>query len=90
MKECIKRMIDEHRVLDMRIKKVEQVVYDGDSNPLLNMNDKSTEAAKRDCIEYANLTIQLRGMKMYRDALTARLFNAGIIIKDGHYMTEVE
>jgi hypothetical protein len=54
------------------------------------MNNKSPKAAERDCMEYANLVIQLKGMKMYRDALTARLLNSGVIIKDGHYMTEVE
>lgn len=54
------------------------------------MNNKQPKVARRDCLEYANFTIQLRGMKMYRDALTARLLNAGIIIKDGHYMAEVE
>lgn len=91
MKEYVKGMIEEHKDLNARIEKLQYFVYDCNAdNPLLNMNNKSAEEAKRDCIEYATLTIQLRGMKMYRDALTARLLNARIIIKDGHYMAEVE
>jgi hypothetical protein len=89
--ENLKNLIEEHKELNARIEKVECFVYDcNGTNHLLNMNNKSPKAAERDCMEYANLTIQLRGMKMYRDGLTARLLNAGIIIKDGHYMTEVE
>ena len=91
MKEYVKLLIEDHKELNARIETVEHFVYDRDgNNSLLNMNNKSPEVAKRDCLEYANLTIQLRGMKMYRDALTARLLNARIIIKDGHYMAEVE
>lgn len=91
MKEHLKNLIEEHKELNARIEKVEYFVYDYDgNNHLLNMNNKSPKAAKRDCMEYANITIQLRGMKMYRDALTTRLLNAGIIIEDGRYMTEVE
>lgn len=91
MKEHVKALINEHRDLNNHINKIERFVYDCDgTNHLLNMNNKSPKAARKDCMEYANLTIQLRGMKMYRDALVCRLLNAGVIIKDGHYMTEVE
>ena len=91
MEEYVKLLIEEHKELNARIKIVEHFVYDCDgNNSLLNMNNKQPKVARRDCLEYANFTIQLRGMKMYRDALTARLLNAGIIIKDGHYMAEVE
>lgn len=91
MKEDLKVLINEHKKLNIHIEQVERFVYDcDDTNHLLNMNNKSPKEARKDCIEYANLVIQLRGMKMYRDALTARLLNAGIIIKDGHYMIEVE
>jgi hypothetical protein len=91
MKEHVKVLINEHRDLNNHINKIERFVYNCDgTNYLLNMNNKSPKAAERNCIEYANLVIQLKGMKMYRDALTARLLNSGVIIKDCHYMTEVE
>lgn len=85
----LKKLIEEHKELNGRIERLEDFIYNL-NNSLLIMDNKTQSEAKRDCLEYANLTIQLRGMKMYIDALTARLLNKGVIIKDGHYMTEVE
>lgn len=65
MKDYIKRMIDEHKELVVRIQKLHAYVYSNASN--------------EDCkVEFANKCIQLSAMKKYEEALRARLENAGV------------
>ena len=74
----IMNMIEEHKVLTSRIKNVESQIYGVQTldNPV-------------DSIEYTNLAIQLRGMKIYREGLEARLTNRGIIIDGDNYYENV-
>lgn len=71
MKDFVKRMIDEHAELILRIEKLESYVYSKD-----NKDDK---------IEYANKCVQLRAMKVYCDVLTTRLVNQGIEFDGTNY-----
>ena len=72
MKDYVKRMIEEHKELLVRIKKLDAYIY----GP--GIKQDSTDEA-------INKAIQLRGMRMYYDALSARLFNVGIRFSDNEY-----
>ena len=72
MKDYVKMMIKEHRELGSRIKELDAYVY----GP--GIKQDSTD-------EVINKAIQLRGMRMYYDALSARLFNSGIRFSDNEY-----
>lgn len=74
MEAFVQRMIDEHAELLIRIDKLEEYIY----NPK-NNDDK---------IEYANKCLQLRGMKIYAEALGVRLANQGIQF-DGENYAEI-
>lgn len=77
MKKHIKRMIEEHSELLIRIEKLHNYVYSEKSD-----ND--------DKVEFANKCIQLSAMKKYEEALRARLENAGVVISpDGSYFEKV-
>lgn len=65
MKDYIKKMIDEHKELVVRIQKLHAYVYSNASN-------------KDSKVEFANKCIQLAAMKKYEEALRARLENAGV------------
>ena len=70
-------MIQEHKELVARINKLHAWVY-GDAYKTVEPH------------EFANECIQLKAMKVYEEALRARLFNAGIKIANGEYLVAVD
>jgi len=76
MIDFVKRMIDEHSQLVVRIQKLHEYIY----------SDKSD---KDDKVEFANKCIQLAAMKKYEEALRARLENQGIFFENGKYFEHV-
>lgn len=81
MEDYVARMIQEHAQLVTRIEKLHNFIYNECGYP------KPFNPSKVTVVDYANMCIQLRAMKMYRDALEARLENAGIWY-DGHAYRE--
>lgn len=77
MEGYIERMIQEHKELVARIEKLHAWVY-GDAYKTVHPS------------EFANECIQLKAMKVYEEALRARLFNAGIKIANGEYLVAVD
>lgn len=77
MEGYIERMIQEHKELVARINKLNAWVY-GDAYKTVHPS------------EFANECIQLKAMKVYEEALRARLFNAGIKIADGEYLVAID
>lgn len=77
MKDFVKRMIEEHADLQIKIFKLDAFIYSGE--------------AKEVCVpeEYANACIQLKAMRNYEDALRARLLNHGIEENNGKYFEQV-
>lgn len=71
-------LINEHKEISIKVNALHNYIYSGES---LN-NDNP--------IEYANKCIQLRGMKMYEEALCARLTNTGVIFENGNYFEQVD
>lgn len=66
-----KELIKDHKELWARMNELANDIYGQ------NTDDK---------IEYANKCIQLKGMKMYYEALGARIVNTGIVIDvDGYF-----
>ena len=84
MEDYVARMIQEHAELVTRIEKLHNFIYDecGYPRPLNNPN-------KASIVDYANMCIQLKAMKVYSDALGARLENAGIWYDGTTYREEV-
>lgn len=77
MEGYIERMIQEHKELVPRIQKLHNWVHG--------------EAYKQvDATEFANECIQLKGMKIYEEALRARLTNACVIFDNGDYLISVD
>ena len=76
MVEFIKRMIDEHAELVVRIQKLHNYVYS-------EASDKDNKP------EFANKCIQLSAMKKYEEALRARLENQGVFFENGQYFERV-
>ena len=76
MLDFVKRMIDEHSQLVIRIQKLHDWIY----------SDKSNADNK---VEFANKCIQLAAMKKYEEALRARFENAGIVFENGEYFERV-
>lgn len=76
MLDFVKRMVDEHSQLVIRIQKLHEYIY----------SDKSDKDNK---IEFANKCIQLSAMKKYEEALRARLENQGIFFENGQYFDKV-
>lgn len=76
MLDFVKRMIDEHSQLVVRIQKLHEYIY----------SDKSDKDNK---VEFANKCIQLSAMKKYEEALRARLENQGIFFENGQYFDKV-
>lgn len=80
MKNCncgfVKRMIEEHAKLVVRINKLNAWVY-------------GEAYQKVDPVEYANEAIQLAAMKKYEEALRARLQNQGITFENGEYFEHI-
>lgn len=77
MEGYIERMIQEHKELVSRINKLHAWVYGGAHE-------------KVDAAEFANEAIQLRAMKVYEEALRARLINAGVNFVDGEYLISID
>ena len=76
MVEFVKRMIDEHAELVVRIQKLHNYVY-GEAS------DKDNKP------EFANKCIQLSAMKKYEEALRARLENQCVFFENGQYFERV-
>ena len=72
MRDFVKRMIDEHSQLVVRIQKLHEYIYSDRSN-----NDNK--------VEFANKCIQLSAMKKYEEALRARLENRSVFFENGEY-----
>ena len=77
MEGYIDRMIQEHKELVVRINKLHDWVY-------------SDAYEKVDAAEFANEAIQLKAMKVYEEALRARLFNAGVNYSNGQYLVAID
>lgn len=78
MEDFVKRMIVEHKELCERIDKLDAFVHNVDTPKNVHP------------VEYANLCIQLRGMKMYEDALRARLHNQGVEVDGDNYYATIK
>ena len=76
MLDFVKRMVDEHSQLVIRIQKLHEYIY----------SDKSDKDNK---VEFANKCIQLAAMKKYEEALRARLENQGVFFENGQYFERV-
>lgn len=76
MLDFVKRMVDEHSQLVIRIQKLHEYIY----------SDKSDKDNK---VEFANKCIQLSAMKKYEEALRARLENQGIFFENGQYFDKI-
>lgn len=77
MEGYIERMIQEHKELVPRIQKLHNWVY-GDAYKTVEPH------------EFANECVQLKAMKVYEEALRARLFNAGVTFDNGQYLVAVD
>ena len=91
MKDFVKRMIEEHSQLIVRINKFDNLLY---GNGGLNIhtdikNNKTQDDLFRNMTEFANKAIQLRSMKTYLLALECRLNNNGIFFENGQYLERV-
>lgn len=77
MENYIQQLIQEHKELVPRINNLHAWVYGGAHE-------------KVDAAEFANEAIQLRAMKVYEEALRARLINAGVNFVDGEYLIAID
>ena len=76
MLDFVKKMVDEHSQLFIRIQKLHEYIY----------SDKSDNDNK---VEFANKCIQLSAMKKYEEALRARLENQGIFYENNQYFERI-
>lgn len=83
MEDYVARMIQEHAQLVTLIDKLHDFIYNECGYP------KPFDPSKVTVVDYANMCIQLKAMKVYRDALGARLENAGIWFDGTTYREEV-
>ena len=72
MLDFVKRMVEEHSQLVVRIKNINEYIYSDESN-------------KDDKVEFANKCLQLSAMKKYEEALRARIENEGFVFENGTY-----
>lgn len=77
MKKFVQRIIQEHKELYVRILKLDDLIYNQDTNHI-NRTD------------FANMCVQLVAMKQYEKCLSTRLHNNGVIVKDGLYLNVVD
>lgn len=77
MEDYVKRMIIEHKDLVIKISKLEAFIY-------------SPKAKDINRFDFANMCVQLNGMKLYEKALMARIVNKGIVFEDGDYFVAVD
>ena len=83
MNKYQKSLIAEHMDLVIKINALDNYIYNGVSTP----EGRTVEQDNK--VEFANKCIQLKGMRMYAEALEARLANVGIIFEDGLYLHNV-
>ena len=76
MLDFVKRMVEEHSQLVVRIKNINEYVYSDESN-------------KDDKVEFANKCLQLSAMKKYEEALRARLENKGVFFENNQYFERI-
>lgn len=76
MVDFVKRMVEEHSQLAVRIQALHEYIY----------SDKSNTDNK---VEFANKCIQLAAMKKYEEALRARLENQSVFFENGQYFERV-
>ena len=91
MKDYIKRMMEEHCALIIRIDKLDNFLY---GNNGLNVhtdikNNQTQDDLFRNISEYANKCMQLMSMRNYLKSLECRLNNEGIFYEDGEYLERV-
>lgn len=91
MKDYVKRMIDEHSALVVKIEKLNNFLY---SNNGLNVhtdinNNQTQDDLFRNMSEYANKCMQLMSMKNYLRALECRMNNEGIYFDNNEYLESV-
>lgn len=72
MEDFVKRIVDEHKQLVVRIEKLNNFIY----------NEDTSHVSKAD---FANLCMQLSAMRQYERCLRARLANHGIAFEDNDY-----
>lgn len=77
MEDYIDIMIQEHKELVARIQKLHAWVY-GDAHEQV------------DATEFANECIQLKAMKVYEEALRARLYNVGVKVMGTDYLVAID
>ena len=72
MKKYVKRMVEEHSQLYVRLEKLNDFIYNQDTSHI-NKAD------------FANMCMQLAAMRQYEKCLVARLNNAGVSFDNGAY-----
>ena len=72
MKKYVKRMVEEHSDLYVRIAELHDDIYNTDTSHINNA-------------DFANMCIQLNAMRQYEKCLIARLNNAGVSFDNGAY-----
>lgn len=72
MEDFVKRIVEEHKQLVVRIEKLNNFIY----------NEDTSHVSKAD---FANLCMQLSAMRQYERCLRARLANHGIAFEDNDY-----
>ena len=77
MEPFVERLINEHKLLVLRINELNDFIH---SDEIYNTNK----------VEFANMCIQLKGMRMYEEALRARLVNHGIVFENDTYFKPVD
>ena len=91
MENYVKRMVEEHSQLVVRINKLDNFLY---GNGGLNVhtdikNNQTQDDLFHNMVEFANKAIQLRSMKTYLLALESRLNNADVFYENGEYFERV-
>ena len=91
MENYVKRIVEEHSQLVVKINKLDNFLY---GNGGLNVhtdikNNQTQDDLFKNMTEFANKAIQLRSMKTYLLALECRLNNEGIFYEDGEYLERV-
>lgn len=87
MEKYVKRMMEEHSQLIVRINKLDDFLY---GNNGLNIhtdikNNQTQDDLFKNMTAFANKAIQLRSMKTYLTALECRLNNEGVFYENGEY-----
>ena len=72
MKKYVKKMVEEHSQLYVRLTKLNDDIYNKDTSHI-NKAD------------FANMCMQLAAMRQYEKCLVARLNNAGVSFDNGAY-----